>query len=142
MEYVGIVTREGKHWLVEFPQAPGCQTFAESRERLAIEAQDALEGWLGSWLVTDEAPPEQKRVRVPAGSESLVVRVPARLATAVTVRWARLRAGLTQAALASRLAVTKQAVQKLEKATANPSVETLEKVASALGGQLEVRLSI
>ena len=30
MQYVATITRAGASWLAEFPDAPGCQTFAES----------------------------------------------------------------------------------------------------------------
>ena len=62
------------------------------------------------------------------------------VAVPIQLRWAREAAGLTQGQLAERLGVTYQAVQKLERATANPSVRTLAKVARALGRKLTVAI--
>ena len=46
MFYIAHVSREGKHLRAEFPDAPGCQTFAGSEEKLREAAQEALEvGW-------------------------------------------------------------------------------------------------
>lgn len=54
---------------------------------------------------------------------------------------ARLRAGLTQAGLASRLAVSQAAVAKLERAGSNPTVETLERVLASSGHRLDLSTS-
>ncbi len=141
MQYTGVVTRDRKYWCIEFPDAPGCSTFAESERALEHAAQGALEGWLEAWLVTDETPPEPKRIRVPRAAKTMTVSVSSNLAAAVSLRWTRRRAGLSQAELAKRLGVSKQAVQKLERATSNPSLTTLDKVAHALGVHLEIRLA-
>ena len=51
----------------------------------------------------------------------------------LVMRWAREDARVTQAELAARLHVTKQAIQKLERPGANPRIQTLARVAEALG---------
>jgi predicted RNase H-like HicB family nuclease len=51
MHYDAYVHREGKHLLVDFPDCPGCQTFADGPDALAAAAQEALEGWLEANLV-------------------------------------------------------------------------------------------
>ena len=62
------------------------------------------------------------------------------LAVAVTLRWARQDAGLTQAELARRVGVSQQQVAKLERPGANPSIATLRKLADALGVRIELKL--
>lgn len=52
------------------------------------------------------------------------------------LRGARRSAGLTQADLARRLGISQAAVAKLERAGANPTVETLDRVLSATGHRL------
>ncbi len=52
------------------------------------------------------------------------------------LREARRNAGLTQADLARRLAVSQAAVAKLERPGANPTVETLDRVLRATGRRL------
>ena len=54
------------------------------------------------------------------------------------VRDARRAAGLTQAELARRLGTTQSAVAKLERADANPSVATLDRVLRATGHRLQL----
>lgn len=52
------------------------------------------------------------------------------------VREARQSAGLTQAQLGDRLSMTQSAIAKLERAGANPTVETLDRVLRATGTRL------
>lgn len=135
MRYPAIVTKEGRFTLAAFPDCPGCATQADPGESILDQATDALTGWLEAHLVTGEVPP---RPRTRPKGKVLWVEVPATLAVKVALRWARTDAGLTQRELAKRAGVTQQAIAKLEHPDANPGVETLEKVARALG----VRLSI
>ena len=97
MYYVAKLTREGKHWLVDFPDCPGCQTFGDSKEEALDMAADALAGWLASTLKHGEVPPAPKtrarRAMVP-------VAVPAPLAAIAMIRRRRAELGLTQKQLA------------------------------------------
>lgn len=137
MRYVATVTQEGEHWLAEFPDAPGCQTFADNEAELHAAAKEALEGWLESWLVTGDAPPRPKRRVTKA---KFVVDVDPALAIAIELRWARLDAKLTQTELAKRAGVSQPQIAKLERPGENPTVGTLAKVAAALGGRFEARI--
>jgi len=139
MEYTAYLTREGRRWLAEFPDAPGCQTFADSRRDLESAAEEALEGWLEAHLIDGQVPPVAKKRRLaPAGRRLLRVPVDSQLAVAVRLRWARARLGMTQAELAKRAGVSQQQVAKLERPGSNPTVETLDRLAKALGAKLEV----
>jgi transcriptional regulator with XRE-family HTH domain len=70
------------------------------------------------------------------------VRIPVRagLAASLAIRWARNDARLSQAKLASLARVSQQQIAKLEDPDENPTLETLEKVARALGLTLDVSL--
>lgn len=57
------------------------------------------------------------------------------------VRRARTEAGLTQQQLATRLGVTQAALARLEKAGANPTIATLDRVLRATGRRLDIRLA-
>lgn len=57
------------------------------------------------------------------------------------VRDARQAAGLTQAELGHLLGMTQSAVAKLERAGANPTVETLDRVLRATGQHLQITSS-
>src|SRR5262245_7267784 len=124
MEYVAKLTREGKRWLVDFPDCPGCQTFGESRAEASAMAREALEGWLEANLLGGLAPPRPRRRR---GGHLVPVR--SRLAVALQIRWVREDLGLTQAQLAKRVGVWQQQVAKLENPDANPTLATLESIA-------------
>lgn len=136
MFYQAIVSREGKHWLAEFPDCPGCQTFATTKQALVAEAKDALEGWLEAHLLDGAVPPAPRARR---RKDLLRVDIDPALAVRVRLRQARDAAGLTQADLARRAGVTQQMIAKLERPGSNASIATLTKVATALGLVLEVR---
>jgi antitoxin HicB len=127
MQYAAKITTEGKHWLIEFPDCPGCQTFGTSREDALAQGREALQGWLEAHLIDGALPPKPKAKR------GVFVTVPLSLAVALDIRWLREEQGLSQGALAKRMAVSQQQVAKLERPGGNPSVETLTKVARALG---------
>jgi predicted RNase H-like HicB family nuclease/DNA-binding XRE family transcriptional regulator len=139
MFYAAHVHREGKQWLAEFPDAPGCQTFADSAEELRAAAEEALEGWLEAHLVDGKSPP-RPRVRHKAKGERKLWKVPVApsLAAAIHVRWARQRLGLSQGQLAARVRVSQQQIAKLENPDENPTLKTIEKVAKALGMELHL----
>ena len=56
MYYQAIVTQEGDEWLAEFPDCPGCQTFANSRPKVIKAAAEALDGWLETTLAAGDIP--------------------------------------------------------------------------------------
>jgi antitoxin HicB len=101
---------------------------AATRANALAEGHDALQGWLEAHLLDGALPPKPK-----AGRRGATVAVPLGLAVALQIRWLREEHGLSQAALAKRMAVSQQQVAKLERPGGNPSVETLAKVARALG---------
>jgi HTH-type transcriptional regulator/antitoxin HipB len=141
MHYDAYIHREGKHVLAEFPDCPGCQTFVDSADELAAAAQEALEGWLEAHLVDGQIPTRPvERSGAPSGTKLARIPVRAGLAAALTIRWARSDAGLSQAELGKRAGVKQQQIAKLENPDENPTLETLEKVAKALGLAVNVSL--
>jgi DNA-binding XRE family transcriptional regulator/predicted RNase H-like HicB family nuclease len=139
VRYAAVVTRDEEFFLAEFPDCSGCVTQAGPGERIEDQAHEALESWLGAELIMGEVPPRPPR-RAPPG-KVIWVEVPAKLATKLYLRWARHEAGLSQAQLAKKVGVTQQAIAKLEHPKSNPMLDTLERVAAALGAQLEIRLT-
>ena len=103
-------------------------------------AEEALAGWLEAHLASGQAPPEPKKLRSKGRGRTIEVPVPAKLAVKLAVRWARKRAGMTQADLARRAGLTQPAVARLEDPDYNPTLDMLERVAAALGTRLEVDL--
>lgn len=54
----------------------------------------------------------------------------------------RTEAGLTQAALAERMGTTQSAIARMEGGGTRPSLETLERLAAAVGGELVVGVGV
>lgn len=140
MEYSAVVTTEGKFTLAEFPDCPGCQTFAEEGESIEAVAADALDGWLVSNLGRGISPPRPGSVPIRKKAKVISVCVTPSLAIRIELRWAREDANLTQAALAQAVGITQQQVAKLEAADSNPTIDTLDRVAKGLGRHLHVSL--
>jgi DNA-binding XRE family transcriptional regulator/predicted RNase H-like HicB family nuclease len=139
MIYFARLSKEGRRTLAEFPDCPGCQTYAEPGEDVTVLAKDALDGWLEAHLMYGEAPPQPK-ARVPAAVR-LAVRVTPMLAVRLQLRWARQSLGISQGELARRVGVSRQQISLLESPDANLTLATLEKVAESLGMELEIELS-
>jgi antitoxin HicB len=138
MYYVAYISHEDDRVLAEFPDCPGCQTFAEDEQAIGEVAREALEGWLEAHLVDGQIPP---RPRAHYGAPyGIMARISVRpgLAAALNIRWARHDAGLSQKALGELSGVSQQQIAKLEDPDENPSLETLEKVGRALGLQVSV----
>jgi len=135
MEYQAKLTREGRQWLVEFPDCPGCQTYDSSRSAALSAAREALEGWLEAHLVTGDAPPRPKRRRGLVG-----VSVSARLSVALALRWYRLDEGLTVAQAARRAKVATAEVRAIEDPDEGVLLESTSYVFTRLGLQVDVQL--
>jgi DNA-binding XRE family transcriptional regulator/predicted RNase H-like HicB family nuclease len=138
-EYYAFVRKEGRHHLVEFPDAPGCQTFSANRADAVAAGKEAIEGWLEAHLVDGRVPPVPRAPRPPRPGETrLRVLVSPRLAVAVQIRRMRQARGLTQAELAKRVGVSQQQIAKVEDPDANPTLLTLIRIADALDRTLVV----
>jgi predicted RNase H-like HicB family nuclease/DNA-binding XRE family transcriptional regulator len=134
MYYAAYVSREDRHVLAEFPDCPGCQTFADSEDEIVAAAHEALEGWLEAHLVDGQIPPRPvERSTAPAGKMLARINVRPGLTAALLIRWARQDARLSQKELGARAGVSQQQITKLENPDENPTLETLEKVGKALG---------
>ena len=142
MEYTARLRKEGRRTLVEFPDCPGCQTFAEPGEDVPELARDALEGWLETHLEDGDAPPRPaSKHRRRSRTERLIpIRIDPTLAVRLQIRWARQDAKLSQAQLAEKLGVSRQHVSLLEAQGSNLTLGTLRKVAHALGRELDISL--
>lgn len=136
MQYIARVAKEGRRTLVEFPDCPGCQTFAGPGEDVVEVAREALEGWLETHLEDGDAPPRPARHRASQGL--LPVRIDPSLAVRLAIRWARQDKHLSQGELAKLVGVTRQQISLLEAQGGNVTLGTLAKLASALDRELDV----
>ena len=137
VRYPAAITREGRRTYATFVDCPGAMTQAHRGESIETQAADLLEGWLESELAAGRTPPRPGR-RLPKGG--IWVEVPTLLAVRLALRMAREGAGLTQAQLAKRIGVSQPVIAALERSDSNPTIQTLEKVARALGGSLQVSI--
>lgn len=142
MEYWARITQERKNrrFLIEFPAAPGCQTFADTADEVYTVALEAIEGWLEAHLVTGEAPPQVPSGRPEASGMMIPIYIPTKLSVRLAVRCTRQALGLSQAALAKRVGVTKQQISLIESPDANLTVTTLEKIAAGLELEIDITL--
>ena len=69
------------------------------------------------------------------------VPIPQTLKVGNTLQEARARAGLTQVELSKRCGIDQAEISRIERGMANPSVETLERIATGLNMQLEIRFT-
>jgi ribosome-binding protein aMBF1 (putative translation factor) len=141
MYYIAHVSREGKRWLAEFPGCPGCQTFATTEAGLRVAAVEALEGWLEAHLIDGRVPPRPRSYRLARNRVSWRIEIDAALSVALQVLWARTERKLTQVQLAKRLGISPAQVARLERPGANPTVDTLRRLARPLGLRLEITLA-
>jgi DNA-binding XRE family transcriptional regulator/predicted RNase H-like HicB family nuclease len=141
MRYPAIVTKEGKNVLAAFPTCPGCQTFAPPRRNIEHEAKEALELWLETNLQSRRLPPRPP-VRYSARRGTVLwVSVDPKLAVKLELRWMRDDLGLTQAELARLAGVSQPAIAQLESPDSNPTIDTLNRVAGAMGARIDVHFS-
>lgn len=135
--YPVIITKEGRDTLAEFPDCPGCQTFAEPGQDILEVAQEALEGWLETHLLEEgDVPPH------PSHKGVVFVPVSPLLAAKLHLRWAREEAGLSQEELGNRMGISQQAVAKLEHPSNNTSLRTLARAALAMGRRVAVEFEV
>lgn len=67
--------------------------------------------------------------------------VSANILVAYAIAYARDKAGVTQVELARRTGIDQSDISKIERGVANPSVATLERIATALGGELKISIA-
>ena len=141
MRYAARIAREGKFTLIEFPDAPAAAVYAERGEDVGEVAREALEEWLTRELRHGDAPSRPVATAARAGDEKgFWVTIEPSLSVRLQLRWARQDAGISQGQLADLVGVSRQQVSLLESAGANLTLRTLERVASALGLEVDVSL--
>jgi transcriptional regulator with XRE-family HTH domain/predicted RNase H-like HicB family nuclease len=137
MRYPAVVTTEGKNVLADFPTCPGCHAFAPLGRDIEHEAKETLELWLESHLQERMLPPRPPRSFKARKGRVLWVPVDPKLAVKLELRWMREDLGLTQAELAKLADVSQPAIAQLESPDSNPTIDTLNRVASAMGAQID-----
>jgi DNA-binding XRE family transcriptional regulator/predicted RNase H-like HicB family nuclease len=143
VQYPAYVSREKNRRLVSFPDCPGCDTFAEAGEKIYPVAHEALEAWLEAVLAARDVPPLPGMIEHdPARDQQqvMMVTVSPLLSARVQIRNRREEFGISQQELADAIGVSQQAIAKIESPDANVRLETLERVAAALGLDVDLNL--
>jgi antitoxin HicB len=135
MYYTAVLEKDGKRTTIEFPECPGCSTFAEPDEDVTEVAREALVSWLEAELIQGEVPPRAAghTWETPSGATARAIDVPPALAARLQIRWAREAIGISQGELAERMGVPRQQVSRIESSTGNLTIATIDRVARALG---------
>ncbi len=136
MEYYCKIEKEGASYVASFPDLPHVQTIGETREEALFNAEDALNGCLASDVARGIYPPVPKY----RGKGSRAIDVAPHILVAIQIR--RLRGAKSQSEIAQRLGIAYQSYQLLEnRVKGNPTVKSLERVASASGKKLRVQFA-
>lgn len=126
---------------VRFAEHPDVITYGDDFEHAEEMAKEALCAALESDFERGVELPTAKRPKLARGEKTIFIRLDPDIWVAYLLRYWRERSGLTQKDLASRLGISYQAYQRMERpGRSNVTVQTLERIAEALGGQLIVDL--
>ena len=126
---------------VRFMEHPGVITYGDDFEHAEEMAKEALGAALEADFERGVKLPPAKRPKLARGEMAVFVRLDPDIWVAYLLRYWRERSGMTQKQLAARLGISYQAYQRMERpGRSNVTVQTLERIAEALGGQLIVDL--
>ena len=139
IRYQAKIYPDGRGYSVEFPDLPGCFSQGGSREDAVKNARESLS------LYLEEARDPKWQVPKPKtrkGRHYYWITPHEDVAIPLMIRQARIRHGLTQRELATRLGITLQQVQKFEMpGKSNPTVRTLAHICEALKAPLIIELA-
>jgi len=139
IKYQAKIIKDRKSYSVEFPDLPGCFSMGDSLKDAKKMASEAL-----SLYLEEARDPKWKvpKARSRKSKQYYWIQPSFDVAIALIIRQARLKHGLTQSQLASRVGITIQQLQKLETpGKSNPTVRTLASISAALNENLEIQLA-
>jgi antitoxin HicB len=135
MQYPIKITKDGKFYLVTFPDIPEAITQGRSLTEARAAARSALETALDFYFDESREIPAPSRVR--RGGES--VNVPTSLAAKILLLNEMVRQKVRPAELARRLQTTPQEVNRLTNLKHATKIDGIEGALKALGKTLEIR---
>ena len=90
MHYPAILSPEGAHTLIIFPDLPDCQVIASVNDNLLKAAQETLVSYLTGVLREQGSPPHpSEEIEISGNAKPLLVPVPDELARVLEERWQR-----------------------------------------------------
>jgi len=139
IKYQAKIYKDGKRFSVEFPDLPGCFSDGDTKQEARENAREALSLYLEEARNPKWRIPQAKARR---GSHYEWIVPYEDVAIPLMIRQARKKHGLSQRALAKKLGMTVQQLQKLETpGKSNPTIKTLANISQALDEQLEIWLA-
>ena len=138
MWFAAFVRWEGNEFVVRLPDFPDIVVRGADRRSASRNAADALDRHLADMLSGGELPVQPSDAQAATGEHKLEVPVRPALAVVLQLRWMRQRQGLSMEEVAHRMGVSRQRVAQIESGARNWTLETLDRVTRALGGELEV----
>lgn len=139
MDYAAKIEKDkDMGYVVSFPDLPNVNAFGETREEAIKQAKDALDGAMecdldmGYSFVYPKTKPD-------ADKDLVAIQLSPRIEVAYKIFEAR--RGKTKAEVAKAAGFTPQAYQRFETPKGTPTVETLYKIAAALGKKLEIKFA-
>lgn len=134
---------DSKTYGVRFPDFPGIITYGKTFDEAKEMAAEALSLALESDFDRHQPLPTPRRAKARPGEKTVFIPMDPEVKTAYLIRKWRESSGLTQKQLAGRLGVSFQAYQRMERpGRSNLTVATLQRIATALNGHLELDLHV
>ncbi|MCE1247017.1 MAG: type II toxin-antitoxin system HicB family antitoxin [Firmicutes bacterium] len=136
ISFPGRFGEESNGFWIEFPDLPGCATDGDTIQELTSNATEALSLHLRCMLEDNDEIPEPSDIK---GEDIIYITPRYEVALPIILRKSREDLRLRQADVAEKMKIPYQTYQKLERAKPfNPTLKTLEKVASSLGKKLVI----
>jgi len=139
IKYQAKIKKDGRGYLVEFPDLKGCFTYATSKAKALESARESLSLYLEESLDPKWKIPTPKKRR---GSNYIWITPFADVAIPIMIRKIRQKHKKTQKELANLLGITYQQLQKLETpGKSNPTVKTLAEISKVLNEEFQIKLA-
>jgi antitoxin HicB len=140
LKYPGIITedenKEGKVLWIEFPDLPEISgTQGSNFDELILMAEDCLGGYLELLIEQDKEIPKPSKME---GDNIEYISVPPEVAAPILIRRERKQLKLTQSDVAKKMNVSYRTVQNVERNIRKPSLQTLNRIARAMGKHLVI----
>jgi antitoxin HicB len=128
-----VYSKAEKAYEVEFPDLPGCVTYAPTLDAAKAEATSALTGYLESVIERGLAFAQPSK----AGKKEYLIEPEKPVAFALWLRAKRSASGMTLMEVAEKLNVSYQVYQRLEDPSkTNPTLKTIAKLERVFGERL------
>jgi len=136
MIFYAEIIKEDNYYIVSFPDFPNINTYGNTKKEAIENASDALNGSIESDFERGFKIPKPKTYH---GKSYLPISIKPHIELSIKLR--EIRANKSQIEIANMLGISYQAYQKLENPRrCNPTIKTLEKIASIYKKELKVVL--